>query len=547
MAEAIRMPLLSDTMKEGKIIAWHKKVGDKVKSDDVIAEVETDKATMEVMPYVDGTLLYIGIKEGEAAPVNGIIAIVGKEGEDYQQLLQEKPEAAPAAEQPAAATPAAETAAPKTERAKAAEPTPGDATVVRMPLLSDTMKEGKIVAWHKKVGDKVKSDDVIADVETDKATMEVMPYADGTLLYIGIKEGEAAPVNGIIAIVGKEGTNIEPYLSAGNEAAESTQPAAAPATAPTAPASEQAATQPAAPSEPAEGERLKASPLAKKMAKEKGIDLQELHGSGDGGRIIRRDIENYQPAQKQAEQPQARPAAQPAPQPQAAAPTAAFEDIPNSQMRNVIARRLSESKFGAPHFYLRISVNMDGAIAARQRMNEISPVKISFNDLIIKAAAMALRQHPEVNSSWMGDFIRRNHDIHIGTAVAVDEGLIVPVVRNADQKTLSQIAADAGALIEKARNKKLQPNEFSGNTFTISNLGMMDIDEFTAIINPPDACILAVGKIQATPVAENNEVVIRNILKLTLSCDHRVVDGAVGARFLQTLKKYLEEPLTMLV
>ena len=546
MAEAIRMPLLSDTMKEGKIVAWHKKVGDSVKSDDVIAEVETDKATMEVMPYVDGTLLYIGVNEGEAAKVNDIIAIVGKKGEDYQSLLDAKPEAAPATdEKPEAPAQTAASAAPeKTERARAAEPTPGDATVVRMPLLSDTMKEGKIVAWHKKVGDTVKSDDVIADVETDKATMEVMPYADGTLLYIGLKEGEAAKVNDIIAIVGKEGTNIEPYLSAGKEAAESTQAPAATSGSKPEPAAPQAPKQEAPAMESADSDRVKASPLARRMAKEKGIDLMGLEGSGDGGRIIRRDIENYQPVQKAAAQPQA---AQPAMPMQAGAAGAAYEDIPNSQMRQVIARRLSESKFSAPHFYLRMSVNMDGAIAARQRMNDISPVKISFNDLIIKAAAMALRQHPEVNSSWMGDFIRRNHEIHIGTAVAIEEGLIVPVIRNADQKTLSQIAGDSNELIEKARNKKLQPNEFTGNTFTISNLGMMDIDEFTAIINPPDACILAVGKIQPTPVVENKEVVIRNILKLTLSCDHRVVDGAVGARFLQTLKKYLEEPLTMLV
>lgn len=585
MAEAIRMPLLSDTMTEGKIIAWHKKVGDQVKSDDVIAEVETDKATMEVMPYVDGTLLYIGVEEGKAAPVNGIIAIVGKKGEDFKSLLNEAP---PAAAQPApAAAPASQPqAAPQIQQQAApapqanAAPTPqaeakpeqkpqaplsGDATVIRMPLLSDTMKEGKIVAWHKKVGDKVKSDDAIADVETDKATMEVMPYVDGTLLYIGVKEGEAAPIDGIIAIVGKAGTDINPYLQAeaskGSAKAETTG-GQAPTATPTLQAS--AAPQPApeaqkntapqqAQQQPAQHEngddRLKASPLAKKLAEEKGIDIKQVHGSGDNGRIIKRDVDSFKPSA----QPQAAPQ-QGQQQPQRAAQVApavlgqeGHKDIPNSQMRTIIAKRLAESKFSAPHFYLRMTVTMDKAIEARKAINEVSPVKVSFNDLIIKACAMTLRKHPEVNSSWMGDFIRQNQHIHVGTAVAVEDGLIVPVIKFADQKSLSQIAEEAGTLIDKARNKKIQPQEFTGNTFTISNLGMMDIDEFTAIINPPDACILAVGKIAPTPVVENGEIVVRQLLKLTLSCDHRVVDGAVGARFMQTLKAHLENPVTMLV
>lgn len=546
MAEAIRMPLLSDTMKEGVIAAWHKKVGDKVKSDDVIAEVETDKATMEVMPYVDGTLLYIGVEKGKAAKINEIIAIVGKEGEDYKALLDKErtapqPETAPAKEE-AKAAPAKELKeeAPKK---KASKPKTGDATVVRMPLLSDTMKEGKIVAWHKKVGDKIKSDDVLADVETDKATMEVMPYADGTLLYVGVKEGEAVKINGIIAIVGKEGTDIEPYLeddggaeeSAPEENGESKQ-AAAPQQ-----AAQQAPQQSSDSSSSSDGDRVKASPLAKKLAEDKGIDIGRVQGSGDNGRIIKRDIDNYKPQQAAAAQGQKTTAAP------LALGQEGHTDTPLSQMRTVIARRLAESKFSAPHFYLRMTITMDKAIEARKAMNDVSPVKVSFNDLIIKACAMALRKHPEVNSSWMGDFIRQNHHIHIGTAVAVDEGLIVPVVKFADQRSLSQIADETNVLIDKAKNKKLQPPEFTGNTFTISNLGMMDIDEFTAIINPPDACILAVGKIAATPVVENNQVVVRQLLKLTLSCDHRVVDGAVGARFMQTLKAHLENPVTMLV
>lgn len=542
------MPLLSDTMTEGVIAEWHKKVGDTVKADDVIAEVETDKATMEVMGYVEGTLLYIGVEKGKAAKVNGIIAIVGKPGEDYSSLLEGEGKKDAAAPAPAAAAPAP---APQAAPAAAA---PADdaalkealknATVIRMPLLSDTMTEGKIVAWNKKVGDVVKSDDVLAEVETDKATMEVIGYADGTLLYIGVKEGDAAKVNGIIAIVGKAGTNVDAIL-----AAEGAAPAA-PAQAASAPAPSQNGTPAPAPAQaPAatattDG-RVKASPLAKKLAEEKGIDISQVPGSGDGGRIIKKDVDSYVPAAKAA------PAAQAGTAPAAPAFVPAgqegFKDIPLTKMRQTIARRLSESKFSAPHFYLKIDVNMDKAIEARKSINEISPVKISFNDMVIKAAAMALRQHPAVNSSWMGDFIRENQHIHIGSAVAIEEGLIVPVIRFADQKTLSQIASDAKGLYDKAKNKKLQPQEFSGNTFSISNLGMLGIDEFTAIINPPDSAILAVGNITETAVVEKGQIKTANIMKLTLSCDHRSVDGAVGARFLATLKGFLENPVTMLV
>ncbi len=551
MAEVIRMPLLSDTMKEGVIAAWHKKVGDTVKSDDVLADVETDKATMEVVPYVDGTLLYLGVEQGKAAKVNDIIAIIGKPGEDYQALLKEEtPASQPEQEAKPASSeedsrPAEAEKAPEKSASRKATPKPGDATVIRMPLLSDTMKEGKIVSWLKKVGDPIKSDDVLAEVETDKATMEIVPYVDGTLLYIGVEAGQAAKINEIIAIVGKEGTDIEPYLEedAGEETSEETRASGQDKDAAQASSAAPAQKEQEAPAVSGD-ERVKISPLARRLAQEKGIDISGLKGSGDGGRIIKRDVDEYKPAAKATVTEKASGAA-----PQSFVPsgTEGYQDIPLSQMRRVIAQRLSESKFNAPHFYLRMTITMDKAIEARKHINELSPVKVSFNDLIIKAAAMALRQHPEVNSAWMGDFVRRFGHIHVGTAVAVDEGLIVPVIRFADQKSLSQIAADASALIEKARNKKLQPPEFTGNTFTISNLGMMDIDEFTAIINPPDSCILAVGKIAATPVVENGAVVVRQLLKLTLSCDHRVVDGATGARFMQTLKAYLENPVTMLV
>lgn len=543
MAEVIRMPLLSDTMTEGVIAEWHKKVGDTVKADDVIAEVETDKATMEVMGYVEGTLLYIGVEKGKAAKVNEIIAIVGKPGEDYKSLLgggnnngQAAQEAKPAAQEASAPAPAASNA----DSAAAAEALK-NATVIRMPLLSDTMTEGKIVAWNKKVGDTVKSDDVLAEVETDKATMEVIGYADGELLYVGVKEGDAAKVNGIIAIVGKKGTNVDAILAA--EGTGGAKPAAqeAPAATPVASAA------PAATPEVSESKdgRVKASPLAKKLAEEKGIDINKVTGSGDGGRIVKKDVDGYVPSAAPAAQTSAAPAAK------AATFTPAGQeghtDIQLSQMRKVIAKRLSESKFSAPHFYLKVDINMDKAMEARKAINEVSPVKISFNDMVIKASALALRQHPDVNSSWMGDFIRQNHHVHIGSAVAIEDGLIVPVIRFADQKSLSQIASDAKGLYDKAKNKKLQPQDFSGNTFTISNLGMMGIDEFTAIINPPDSAILAVGGIKETVVSEKGQFKVVNIMKLTLSCDHRSVDGAVGARFLATLKSYLENPVTMLV
>lgn len=538
MADVIRMPLLSDTMKEGVIAEWHVKVGDKVKSDDVLAEVETDKATMEVVPYVDGTVLYLGVPKGKAAKVNEIIAIIGKPGEDFKALLEPASGAGPAPAAPEKAAPAAATAAPATAATATDDAALKEAlrqcTVVRMPLLSDTMKEGKIVSWLKKVGDAVKSDDVLAEVETDKATMEVIGYADGTLLHIGVEAGSAAKVNEIIAIVGKPGTKIQAILDAEKAPAP---PAAVPQAA--APTAAPAASIPATAASGTEGGRLKASPLARRLAEEKGIDLHQLLGSGDGGRIIKRDVDAFVPGQA--------PAAGPAAAASAILGQEGYQDTPLSQMRKIIARRLSESKFTAPHFYLKIEVNMDKAIEARKAMNELSPVKISFNDMIIKACALSLKQHPAVNSSWMDEFIRSYQHVHIGSAVAIEDGLIVPVIRFADQKSLSQIASEARILYEKAKTKKLQPSDFSGNTFTISNLGMMGIDEFTAIINPPDSCILAVGAIKETVLSDHGQFKAVNLLKLTLSCDHRVVDGALGALFLQTLKTYLENPVTMLV
>ncbi len=552
MAEVIRMPLLSDTMTEGKIISWNKKVGDKVKSDDVLAEVETDKATMEVNGYVDGTLLYIGVPAGEAAKINQVIAIVGKEGEDYKSLL-DGGTAEAKKEQPATTDAQPQTTEPQTTNsAKSTENTqsvslPEGAKEIRMPLLSDTMTEGKIVAWNKKVGDQVKADDVLAEVETDKATMEVVGYEEGTLLYVGVEAGNAAKINEIIAIVGKPGTDVSAYVAAekaGNTGVSS------PNKTEQAQSSAESNDKPQTTNHKQESEssndRIKASPLAKKLATDKGIDISKVSGSGDGGRVTKKDIDSYVPAAVKTPTAVENPVGGSV-KPFAVNAEEGHTDVPLTQMRKTIARRLGESKFSAPHFYLTMEINMDNAISVRTQLNELSPVKISFNDFIIKAVALSLRQHPNVNSSWMTDFIRLNHHIHIGSAVATPEGLIVPVIRFADQKTLSQIAAEAKTLYGKAKDKKLQPNEFSGNTFTISNLGMMDIEEFTAIINPPDSAILAVGTIKEVVVKKAEGFAVSNIMKLTMSCDHRTVDGAVGAAFLQTLKKYLENPVTMLL
>jgi pyruvate dehydrogenase E2 component (dihydrolipoamide acetyltransferase) len=538
MAEIIRMPKMSDTMIEGVIANWLKKEGDVIKSGDIIAEVETDKATMELENYEDGTLLYIGVKVGEAVPVDGIIAIVGSPGEDYSALL------APAATAPAVASVATEpVAAAVAPVAEAAVATPAidlsgvKAVAIRMPKMSDTMIEGVIAKWLKGVGDVIKSGDIIAEVETDKATMELENYEDGTLLYIGAKEGQGVIVDGIIAIVGEPGANYQLILDA-----EAAPKASTPTPAPAAPVAAPVASAPApvvtkAPvveektaSKP--GAELKASPLARALAKEKGYNLNWITGTGEGGRITKADVEEYNPNSGGANA-------------NFTGGVESFEDIPNSQMRKTIARRLSESKFSAPEFYLTMEINMDKAMEARVSMNEVLPVKISFNDMVIKATALSLAKHPKVNSYWMEDRIRVNKHVHIGMAVAVEDGLLVPVIRFASEKSIAQISAEAKELGAKAKGKLLQPKDWEGNTFTVSNLGMFGIDQFTSIINSPESCILAVGGIKETVGVKNGQFYATNIMKLTLTCDHRVVDGATGAAFLLTLKQYLEDPIKM--
>ncbi|MBL7739514.1 MAG: pyruvate dehydrogenase complex dihydrolipoamide acetyltransferase [Chitinophagaceae bacterium] len=548
MAEVILMPRLSDTMTEGVIAAWHKKVGDPVKKGELLAEVETDKATMELESYKDGTLLHIGTEKGGKLQVNDLLAIIGNKGEDISGLIGGSGSSTAAKQPEKKEEKASKPASSGLQPATAALDVSKMDEVVLMPRLSDTMTEGVIAGWLKNVGDTVKKGDVLAEIETDKATMELESYKNGKLLYQGAKKGEKIAVNDLLCIIGEEGkVDVNAIVAAAKGGIVMADAGAPGSESLKTEVSSQAAISEHHGASSSNG-RVKASPLAKKLAAEKGIDISKMSGSGDGGRIVKADIDNYTPAATPV-------TATPAAEKKAATPVftpvisgqEGFTDIPNSQMRNVIAKRLGESKFSAPHFYLTMEINMDNAMAARPQLNEISPVKISFNDMVVKACALALRQHPAINASWLGDKIRRYHHVHIGMAVAIEDGLIVPVVRFADQKTLSQIAAESKELSGKARNKKLQPNEFTGNTFTISNLGMMDVEEFTAIINPPDSCILAVGRIKEVVVRKGDGFGVSNVMKVTLSCDHRSVDGASGAAFLQTFKKFLESPITMLL
>ncbi len=418
------------------------------------------------------------------------------------------------------------------------------AEIVYMPKLSDTMTDGVVAEWTKKVGDKVSSGEVLAEIETDKATMEFESFFDGVLLHIGVEKGKSVPVNSLLAIIGQEGEDISALL-AGVQAPALVKEEAAAAPVVSAPVSTPIAAAIAAPVVTApmavptsnSSGRIIASPLAKKMAQEKGIDIASVPGSGEAGRIVKRDVDHYVPYTTPAS----------APIFSAPAGTESFEDETVSQMRKTIARRLAESKFTAPHFYLTLDIDMDNAISARKSLNSTEGVKVSFNDMVVKAVAMSLRQHPAVNSAWLGDVIRHNHHIHIGVAVAVEDGLLVPVVRFADTKGFQQIGNEVREYAKRAKDKKLQPSDWEGNTFTISNLGMFGIESFTAIINPPDSCILAVGGIKEVPVVKKGQVVPGNVMKVTLSCDHRVVDGASGAAFLQTFKGYMENPVAMLL
>ena len=531
MAEIVNMPRLSDTMEEGVVAKWLKKVGDTVKEGDILAEIETDKATMEFESFYSGTLLYIGLKEGETAPVDTLLAIIGKEGEDISALIGGG--SAPA---PAATSAPAEASAPA--QASAPVAMPAGVQIVTMPRLSDTMTEGTVASWLKKEGDAVKEGDILAEIETDKATMEFESFYAGTLLYIGIKQGESAPIDSLLAIIGPAGTDVNAVLAAAKGGA----PASAPASTTTeAPKATEAPTNTVVSATDA---RVFASPLAKKIAQDKGINLSQVKGTGENGRIVRKDVEGFTPSAKPATS---------APAEKTSAPVAYIpvgeevtEEVKNSQMRKTIAKRLSESKFTAPHYYLTIEVDMDNAMESRTQINNLPDTKVSFNDMVVKACAMALRKHPQVNTSWKGDTTVYNKHVHIGVAVAIEDGLVVPVLKFADNLSLSQIGVLVKDLAGKARNKKLTPAEMEGSTFTVSNLGMLGVEQFTSIINQPNSAILSVGAIIEKPVVKNGQIVVGHTMKLCLACDHRTIDGATGAQFLQTLKAYIENPVTML-
>ena len=552
MAEIINMPRLSDTMEEGTVAKWLKKVGDKVEEGDILAEIETDKATMEFESFHEGTLLHIGIEEGDGAPVDSLLAIIGEEGEDISGLLNqdgaknEEKDSGSESDKAQEKMGELETTASGENNAgeKQDASIPDGVEIIRMPRLSDTMEEGTVASWLKKVGDEVEEGDILAEIETDKATMEFESFYSGTLLYIGIQEGESAPVDEILAVIGPKGTDVDAVLNAKpgkkEKAASGDEKEPQKSTASTTDKPLQQTTD--------DNQRIFASPLARKMAEDKGISLEEVKGSGDSGRIIRRDIENFQPKEKPAAAASPDLAGKEAQVTVMSVPAGEerSEEVKNSQMRKTIAKRLSESKFSAPHYYLTIEVDMDNAKASREQINNLPDTKVSFNDMVVKACAMALKKHPQVNTSWKGDHTQVNYHVHLGVAVAVDEGLVVPVLRFTDQMTLTQIGAGVKDLAARARTKKLTPAEMEGSTFTVSNLGMFGILDFTSIINQPNSAILSVGAIVEKPVVKNGQIVVGSTMRITLACDHRTVDGATGAQFLQTLRHYLENPVTML-
>lgn len=538
MAEVITMPRLSDTMTEGKVSKWHKKVGDAVKEGDILAEIETDKAVQDFESEINGTLLYIGVEEGAQAPVDSVLAVIGKEGEDISALIGGGAKSEEKKVEEEHKTENQSTAVENNEESVSTD-IPEGVEVITMPRLSDTMTEGKVAKWQKNVGDAVKEGDILAEIETDKAVQDFESEFDGTLLYQGVGEGDAAEVDKILAIIGPAGTDVSAVVSGGGKKA------AAPITEAKAETKTEEKQESAPVAAASTGDRVAISPLAKKIAQDKGIDFSGIKGSGENGRIVKKDVENYQPSAQPA-------AAASAPKAASAQPNVAFtpgedSETPNSQMRNIIAKRLAESKFTAPHYYLTVEINMDKAIEARKEMNSVPDTKVSFNDMVIKAVAVALRKHPQVNSSWAGDKIVHHGNINVGVAVAVPDGLVVPVLKNTDYMNYNEISAAVKDMAGRAKTKALKANEMEGSTFSVSNLGMFGIETFTSIINQPNSAILSVGAIIEKPIVKNGQIVVGNTMKLSLACDHRVIDGATGAQFLQTLRTYLESPLTLLL
>ena len=541
MAELINMPRLSDTMEEGTVAKWYKKVGDTVKEGDILAEIETDKATMEFESFQEGELLHIGIEEGGTAPVDSLLAIIGSKGEDIQDMIKGGATAiVPAAEPTKVPESSTEVAESKSEKPAM----PEGVEVISMPRLSDTMEEGTVAKWNKKVGDPVNEGDILAEIETDKATMEFESFYSGTLLYIGLEEGQSAAVDSVLAAIGKEKTDPEAVKAAIASIAAPTIQIKEPNAEEAAPAEAEQKNTPKSLAVLAQSKvvkndnyngRVVASPLAKKMAEEKGISLLQVKGSGDGGRIIKCDIENFKSSATRYAM--------------ASGPTGveSVTELANSSMRKAIAKRLSASKFSAPHYYLGVELNMDNAIAFRQQFNTLPETKISFNDIVLKSVALALKEHPQVNSQWFDDKVVQNHHVHLGVAVAVEDGLVVPVLKFTDEMDLRQIGVNVKDYALRARDKKLTPAEIDGSTFTVSNLGMFGIQEFTSIINQPNSAILSVGAIEKKPIVKEEAIVVGNTMKLTLACDHRTVDGATGAHFLQSLRLYIENPIRLLI
>jgi pyruvate dehydrogenase E2 component (dihydrolipoamide acetyltransferase) len=530
MAELIKMPRLSDTMEEGTVASWLKKVGDKVEEGDILAEIETDKATMEFESFYEGTLLYIGVQVGETTNVDDPLAIIGQPDEDYKSLLSSLNDSSTNVEVKKENTNKVEEI--KKDIVTDNNSIPDGVTVVTMPRLSDTMEEGTVATWLKKVGDNVDEGDILAEIETDKATMEFESFQSGFLLYIGLQVGESAKVDDLLAIIGPKGVSVNHLVDnfgKNNSSVDKIEE----------PVSEVVETKQIVESptvvvenkEPVNNKRLFISPLAKKLALEKNININTISGSGENGRIIKIDIENYKTG---------------TPSSVTLDLNESFEEVNHSQMRKTIAKRLGQSKFSAPHYYLSVEFDMSNAISFRNQYNSIPDTKISFNDIIVKATSMALSISPSVNSQWFEDKVRYNKHVHIGVAVGVEDGLVVPVLKFANQLNLSEIGGKVKDFAIKAKSKKLTPQEMEGSTFTISNLGMFDIESFTSIINLPNSAILSVGSIIEKPVVKNGDIVVGNTMKLTLACDHRVIDGLTGAKFLQTLRGFVENPVTML-
>ena len=537
MAIVVNMPRLSDTMEEGTVAVWLKKVGDKIDEGDILAEIETDKATMEFESFNEGTLLHIGVAEGDTAKVDTLLAIIGEEGEDISELLNSDK----AIESNVTQGDDEKSNDIEASEGNTAIEIPEGVIVVTMPRLSDTMEEGTVATWLKKVGDAVEEGDILAEIETDKATMEFESFNEGTLLHIGLSEGESAKVDSLLAIIGPSGMDVSDiaknFKTPGVDSKPETTPEKikSPKTKEN-PTTTSSTVKTSQTTNNTSNGRVYASPLAKKMAEEKGINLNQVKGSGENGRIVKRDIENFTPIKSTASVGKFVPTGQ-----------EDFDEVPNSNMRKAIAKNLAKSKFTAPHYYLNVEFDMENAMAFRGQYNSIPDIKISYNDMIVKACALALKKHPQVNSRWYDDRMQLNNHVHIGVAVAVPDGLVVPVVRFANEQSLPQIGAAVRDYAGRARDKKLTLDEMEGSTFTISNLGMFGIESFTSIINQPNSSILSVGAIVAKPVVKDGQVVAGHTMKLTMACDHRTVDGATGAQFLQTLKGYIENPVTMLV